>query len=162
MLRKPARVLLFLCLLPVLVPLFLAVVLAMIVAMPCFTAALFIHVRWCAWRTDTWSYVVCSPRRGWHEFVTNNLQAALPAGVAMIWSTGRPHAAQSFVLHWLASYGNQAMKPCLVEVRPLRVRCRSLHEQLLPLKTFARKNSEVQQLLRKLIKAELSPQRVSP
>jgi hypothetical protein len=162
MVRKLAKTLLCLCLMPVLVPLILVVLPILIVGMLCASVYFSAAVRWHAWRTGIWVYVVCSQRRGWHEFAANNLQASLPAGVWMIWSNGSACVDQSSVLQSLAACGNGVAKPCLVEVRPLqRIRARSIHEHLLPWKVFARKNSEVQQLLRKLLEAELPLRRAS-
>jgi hypothetical protein len=161
MFRKLAKILFLACVLPLLIPLVLVVAPPLIAWVICKNVYRSASMRWHAWRTGTWIYVVCSRRRGWHEFGSNNLQAALPAGVSMIWANGNGHTAHSSALRSLAACSYGVIKPCLVEVRPFRVRTRSLHERLLPLKTFTRKNNDVQQTLRELIEAELPPRRAN-
>ena len=163
MLRKIAQIVLLVVFSP-LILLFVALLVLFCAALILAIYMVFpVALRWHAWRTGTWYYVVCSPRHGWCEFAKNNLQPALPACASMVWTKRKGGKGQSFLMYYMYYFGRYRkgiVKPCLIEVRPLRpIRVRSLHSQLLPWKTFARKNSEVQQTLRTLIEAELPPRR---
>jgi hypothetical protein len=160
--RTIVRTFIALCLIPVWVPLLLLIIAWIAAVMISCSVALFIYIRWQAWQSGNWRYVVVSPRRGWNEFAANNLQAALPAGVGMIWRARKRAANQryrDYCSQWLASHGRSLSKPCLVEIGLLRIRARSLHQQFMPMKSMAHKDRAAQQRLRELLNTVLRPHR---
>ncbi|MBI3468520.1 MAG: hypothetical protein HY000_36420 [Planctomycetes bacterium] len=131
-------------------PVILAVVLIAMIVVAILAAFTWAALRWRCWRTETWRYVVCSPQRGWHAFLTNNLLAAIPPGVATVWA----ESAAGMALRSVVARGAGLPKPYLATVTLLRIRVRPLHGQLLPFKGFGRKDAEVQQHVRKVLEAE--------
>jgi hypothetical protein len=150
-LRTLGLILLFVCL----SPLILAFVLLAMVAVTVLTAYAWIALRWQSWRSGVRCYLVCSSRRGWNEFVENNLLAALPPGVAPVWTGAPSDVLSRMALESLFSRGAGVPKPYLAEVRPLGIRICPLHERLLPLKTHGYKDAELQGLLRDVLQREL-------
>jgi len=151
-LRTLALIALYICLSPLIV----AVMLLAMLAVTLRSIYSWCALRWQSRRHGVRYYLVCSSRRGWHEFLANNLLAVLPANVAPVWSSGECDVLSRLPLHALISHGAGVAKPYLAEVRPLGIRVRSLHDLLLPLKGSSQKDAELQKLLRELIEQELA------
>lgn len=147
-LRKVLWFLLYVALLPLLV----AVAVAALPLVLLLQAWDFVRLRWYCWREQCWTYLVCSPRRGWHEFALNNLAAALPPGVHLLWTTGAEAAGP---LRRVLGAGTGRAKPYLAHVTLLSTRVRSLHDRLQSYKSHGRRESPVQAELRGLLGTEL-------
>ncbi len=111
----------------------------------------FLALRWYCWRQSCWTYLVCSPRRGWHEFIENNLAPAVPAGVRLVWATRSE--PKSGPLRSIVAAGLGQGKPYLAHVEALRIRKRSLHNDLQSLKRHATIDEALRQGLREKLKA---------
>lgn len=149
-LRKAA----FIALLIVVVPAF---VLLSIAALPLVIAGLlwdFARLRWHCWRTGIWTYLVCSPRRGWNELLSNNVVPRLPAELGCIWAErGRVRETRPQTLLVTAGFGQP--KPYLAEVRPMGVRIRTLNARLRPYKARSKVDEAVQREVLSAIEDEL-------
>ena len=90
-----------------------------------------------------------SSRRGWNEFVLNNVLPVLPATVVAVQVRGRGRDRYDRRRHVLGGclwkLFNTVRHPYLLAVRAHRVRGVALHERLLPMKAHARR-------VRKLLK----------
>ncbi len=112
----------------------------------------FVALRWRALWSGRRYYLVCSTQQGWHAFICNNLSPALPPSVVPIWMNERFGFLRGLEMAAIQLRGNGLPKPCMVEVKPLSIRTRTLHAQLLPLKPYARKDCAVQALLAKFFR----------
>jgi hypothetical protein len=153
MLRKIALGLLLVLLSPLIIVL---IALAMVAVLALQVYGWFALHQYCR-RHGCWTFLICSSRHGWHEFLANNVLAALPQGVEPVWvnSGGHTGASQEAAPFSLRVAGAGLAKPCLARVKTIGVKTRSLHGRLLPLKTCAKKDADLQQLLRRMLAAEL-------
>lgn len=141
-------------LLVLLMPLF---VLIAILAMPLvllFQAIDHLQLRSYCWRHQVWTFLIVSKRRGWHEFVDNNIRPVVPADVALLWcdevvTPGSP-------MRWLVSGAIGQGKPCLVQVTPFHQRARSIHNRLQSKKSQRHIDPALQTLLREILREELT------
>jgi hypothetical protein len=113
----------------------------------------FLRLRWYCWSSGCWTYLVCSPRRAWNEFLENNVLAALPEGVGVAWTSGQHAAAKP--LQRLFGAGTGKGKPYFAHVGMLSTTVYPLHQLLQPLKAIARRDAETQEFLRGLLEREL-------
>lgn len=128
-------------------PLLVAMILALIVAVAVYQWA---RLRLDCIRSKQWTYLVCSPRHDWHEFLVHNVVPSLPAPVAAVWTASHgetKRVAPAGVL----SAGATVAKPYLAHVRAFGIRVLSVHETLLPYKAHAKKATKVQTELRRII-----------
>lgn len=149
------RKMLVVSLMTVLVPVFVAMA---ILALPLVALERlwdFSLLRWHCWRTNVWTYLVCSPRRGWNEFLVNNVLPAIPSGLGCIWTTRQGAKNGRRAENLLVWSGIGKAKPYLAEVRPFRVRYRSLNDRLQPLKSRSRVDEPTRQELQTLLGEEL-------
>ncbi len=115
----------------------------------------FVALRWRWLRAGQRFYLICSPRHGWRDSISNNLSAVLPASVVPIWIDQEFRFLRRIEVEAIRYRGKGLPKPCLIEIKPLWIRARSLHSLLLPLKPFGRKDLAVQHLLSKLLEDSL-------
>jgi hypothetical protein len=97
-------------------------------------------------------YLVCSPRRGWFDFIQNNVVPVLPPTIELAWYRVDHRAAaddMTFLL-WRCG-GYRASKPLVMMVGEDEVRTESLHQALASLKPTVRKDAETQEKCRAII-----------
>lgn len=97
-------------------------------------------------------YLVCTPRCGWRDFVTNNLLPVVPEDVTVVWhrsqrDTPLPRELWMFRMHGLWD----VPKPFLVAVTQRGVRWRSLNGTLQTLKRSPARSAEAQSLCREIL-----------
>jgi hypothetical protein len=105
-------------------------------------------------KTGCWTYLVCSPRRAWNEFLRNNLLEAVPEGVGVLWTSGAEAATPP--LQQLFGAGAGKGKPYFVHVGALSTYVYPLHQLLQPLKANRRRDVAIQQELRLVLQRELA------
>lgn len=99
-------------------------------------------------------YLICSRRRGWFDFIGNNVAPALPPTVELAWYKVNPRAATTaddltFLL-WRCGGGGTS-KPLMMMVGKDDIRTESLHEALVPLKTTVKKDTATQERCRAIL-----------
>lgn len=106
------------------------------------------------------SYLVCTRRSGWFEFIVNNVMPILPPNVSVVWprrDRGQAVGGVELLLHWTPeAYG--VSKPYLMALSPDGVKIESIHEDLVKLKGSRRKDRETQQKARKIVEDKLAVQ----
>ncbi|MDZ4784111.1 MAG: hypothetical protein SGJ19_28010 [Planctomycetia bacterium] len=112
-----------------------------------------LRLRHYCWKHQVWTFLVSTQRRGWHEFVRNNVEPVLPDGMALLWTSDV--ATLGSPMRWLISAVSGQVKPCIVHVRLFRVRVRSIHALLKDRKWQRRVDVEVQGELRQIMKEEV-------
>lgn len=147
----------------------LLVIIAIVVLSPLllllFAVALFVSLgimlyAWMAlrtlcWRSGTWQYLVCSPQRDWNEFVQNNVEPVLPKDVRIVWTERKNTEPPTLPWNSLLGAGFGLPKPYIAVVTPWRIRTMTLHHRLLPLKSHAAKNADIQESVRAVLAEEL-------
>jgi hypothetical protein len=149
MITKLLRILLF----TFLIPLFVVIAVLALPLIAAYQVYEFVALRWYCWRRHCWTYLVCSPRRAWHEFIENNLLPALPESVGVAWTSGPLVASKP--LRRIFGAGAGKGKPYLAHVAALRTRVYPLHQLLQPLKSRSHRDESVQQELRTLLDQQL-------
>lgn len=149
-LRKAA----YIALMCVVVPLFVVLAILGLPLVIAFQLWDFARLRWHCYRTHVWTYLICSPRRGWNEFLVNNVVPILPVGLGCIWATRdrTPRRRPEDLLVWA---GTGRAKPYLAEVRPLGIRIRPLNERLRSLKSHAKIDAAFQRDVLAVIEDEV-------
>jgi hypothetical protein len=147
MVKNLLAVLLFLALSPLIIAL---VVLAMLVVIAIAMYA-WVTLRWISWRTGNWHYLVYTSKRGWNDFVTNNLLPALPTGVGVIAILKKRANQPTLAFGSLLRGGFGVAKPYLAQVKWFGVHKQSLNGELWNLKKHAARSEELQRQLRALI-----------
>jgi hypothetical protein len=98
-------------------------------------------------------YLVYTRRHGWNEFVANNLLPVL-GNVDLIAKPRGGRSSWPRTTRLVTVFG--VPKPYFVHVRWYGLRASSLHDLLLPLKSFGARSEEVQRTLRELQFTKLS------
>ncbi len=103
-------------------------------------------------------YLLCSRRRGWFDFIRNNVEPVLPLNVHLIWH-GKFHGpeADGDVCRLLALsdvYG--VSKPVLIAVQTNRVEVRSLHAEFVPFKTTVGKDEGIARQCGQIIESAIN------
>jgi hypothetical protein len=114
----------------------------------------YLFLRWHCWRTNCWTYLVCSPRRRWHEFVANNLVPSLPNGVGVAWTSGPQRAPKPLRRMFAAGAGKG--KPYFAHVNRFTIDIYPLHSVLHPMLPHGHRDESVQKQLRTLLARELN------
>jgi hypothetical protein len=105
-------------------------------------------------RSGNWCYLVCSRRHEWNEFVVNNVAPALPRGIELLWYEERLTHSLWSGLGMIQRCGFGLPKPYLARVSLFRIRCRSIHQVLLPYKAYAARNERISTQIRLILAAE--------
>ncbi len=102
-------------------------------------------------------YLLCSRRRGWFEFVQNNVAPVLPPNVHLIWHRTDYGPEPDDVGRLLARSGVYGVsKPALIAVKKDRVQVRSLHADLVSLKATPARDEGIARQCREIIEAAIS------
>jgi hypothetical protein len=112
-----------------------------------------LRLRHYCWKHRVWSFFISTQRRGWHEFVRNNVEPVLPDGMALLWFSDI--ATPGSPMRWLSSAVTGQVKPCIVRVTLFRVRVRSIHSRLRDQKWQRRVDVETQREVFKTLREEL-------
>jgi hypothetical protein len=94
--------------------------------------------------------LVCTARHGWHDFIANNVVPVLPENAAVQWT--RAGRGPSLVLVAVRVARVSGKLPLLVHVGK-RIRSVSLNEQLLPLRSMAKRDAETQRRVAAIVAA---------
>ncbi len=113
----------------------------------------YLQLRHYCWKHQVWTFLVSTQRRGWHEFVRNNVEPVLPDGMALVWFCDL--ATPGSPMRWLSSAVASQVKPCVVHVTLFRVRAHSIHSRLKDQKWRRRVDVETQREVRKALREEL-------
>jgi hypothetical protein len=152
MVKRFLIVLLLLAISPLLVGLFLAAT--------CFVLVLTVYswaaLRWICWRTGNWHYLVYSSKRGWNDFLRNNLLPVRPHGVAAVAVLTNRSQKDSLAFGELIRCGYGVAKPYLAHVTLFGVYNHSLNGELWRFKVHAARNEELQDRLQLLIRKRVS------
>lgn len=150
--KRLAHGLLVICLIPV----FLVVAPVVFALSLTLSVSGWVWLRWHAWRSGNRHFVICSRRRGWREFVVNNLQPALPDGVELAWADQKTGFMRAQAIHLVLRSAHGLKKPCLAGLTPLGMRIESLHDELLPSKHCGEKDEQLQHMLRETLQRRLN------
>jgi hypothetical protein len=105
-------------------------------------------------------FLVCTTRRGWHEFIRNNVEPVLPSSTTLCWA-GRIYRDRrsTEVVQAVSSLVRRHSRPYLIAVSRSGIEALALHEKLLPLKQHAKKSVETQVQVAEIMRAvfEASP-----
>lgn len=83
-------------------------------------------------------YLICTSRRGWHDFLKNNVAPYLPGNVRVVWHRpGMPKDEDPIFAHVRRSKYFNITKPYLVCVTRRRLIVRTVNDRLLHLKPMA-------------------------
>ena len=101
-------------------------------------------------------YLICTSKRGWHDFLKNNIIPVLPDNFQVIWHKqgcvrGRDGKRHPLFTHLAASHICGLSKPYLVFVTPKALIPKSINGAFTGLKSKAARSSEVQALCAKKI-----------
>ena len=94
-------------------------------------------------------YLICTSKRGWHDFVKNNLIPVLPDNFRVVWQKkgcvqGRDAKYAPLFTHLATSHIFSMSKPYLVVVTPTALVPKSINGAFTGLKTKAARSTEVQ------------------
>lgn len=92
-------------------------------------------------------YLVCSAKRGWHDFTRNNLLPVLPEHHRVIWRRSKTGGLPPV----LATRFGGVPKPCMVLVMPDGLLEHSLNQSLGHLKQHPRKSEETRAACREIV-----------
>ena len=101
--------------------------------------------------------LVVSRRRGWRDFLVNNVAPALPPRTRCVWIDSEdPRSDAMTFIRWLMTRRAGLRRPYLIVIRdgPPRMHFVPLHEALLALKGRAKLNEETRQQVAATIEAE--------
>jgi hypothetical protein len=127
---------------PFLVPL---IALGLLVALTWATGRRLALIVFCLRNAGSW-LLVCSARRGWREFIDNNVHPVLPADVAIVWFTRRPRENRSARHCALRRSSIITQRPYLAWITWSGIKTLSLDDQLRPLKRSRLTRRELQRL----------------
>lgn len=98
-------------------------------------------------------YLICTSKRGWHDFLKNNVIPAVPGDVRVVWQEARRNDEYPRIFAYLArSRVFGVPKPYLVRITARNPVCKSLNPALRRLKTCPRKSRETQKACVEIIK----------
>jgi hypothetical protein len=137
----------------VLSPLFVLIALLTAPILLLFAFLDFLQLRHYCWKHQVWTFLVSTHRRGWREFVQNNVAPMLPEGLGLLW-TGDV-ATSGNPMRWLTSAIVGQVKPCIVHVTLFRVRSHSIHARLKDQKWRRRADVAVQSEVQRILREEL-------
>lgn len=94
-------------------------------------------------------YLICTSKRGWHDFLKNNLIPVLPDHFRVVWhkqgcAQGRDGKLPPLFKHLASSHIFSMSKPYLVVVTPKALIPKSINGAFTGLKSKAARSSEVQ------------------
>jgi hypothetical protein len=97
-------------------------------------------------------FLICTSRRGWHDFLKNNVIPVLPDNVRVVWKKPAGKSEyRSFFRHLDCSHIFNVSKPYLVLVTPRALIPKSLNETLQKLKTHPEKSEETRRACAEII-----------
>lgn len=98
-------------------------------------------------------YLICTSKRGWHDFLKNNVIPAVPGNVRVVWQKARRNDEYPRIFAYLArSRVFGVPKPYLVRITARNPICKSLNPALRRLKTCPRKSRETQKACAEIIR----------
>jgi hypothetical protein len=147
--KKLAVILLFLVLLPLLVPLVAA---GIVIALG-WSLCTWLWLVWFCWTNADRVFLICSRRRGWEPFLRNNVIPALPDHVAAVWLEAPQQWTR--VVRAIRASNTRLSKPFMVLVTPFGIKTTPLNERLVHLKRFGKRSSEIRADARAVIDAAL-------
>jgi len=108
-------------------------------------------------------YLVCTSRRGWHDFLKNNVIPILPENFRVVWAASAREGLYPDVLrHFARSRNFTVSKPYLVAVTPRALIHKELNAVMQELKIHPKKSEDVQLACLAIINRETSEFRASP
>lgn len=109
---------------------------------------------WFRVRHSGMTYIVCSRRDGWHDFVVNNLVPIVPERTKVVWfePASRNAAAREFPSSCRRNLA-QAGRPALLTIVKGSVRIVSLQDKLLQWKPHVARDAQVQSQVRAIVAA---------
>jgi hypothetical protein len=128
--------------------------LAVIMAPIGLPGALFDRLRYRAFRRREAGrvYLVCTPRRNWHDFIRNNVIPIVPDHYRVVWSMSQRGGSPSVLLgEFMRGHNFGIPKPYLVLVTPRGLVHRSLNATLAALKQHQERSERVQAACREAI-----------
>ena len=142
-----------------LIPLMILVlILACLLALPVFPFLLGFRLyrkrRFCRLNAGRW-FLVVSRRRGWYDFILNNVLPVLPPQASCVW-VEQPHREprrDQNVLLILGRHRRGVRKPFMVVVESRRLKVVHLHDQLRPFKQTRAQDETVREAISALLTA---------
>lgn len=109
---------------------------------------------WFRVRHSGTTFVICSRRDGWHEFLVNNLVPIVPERTTVMWfeSASRNVAARSFPRSCQRALA-KAGRPTLLTVVHGGIRVVPLHDELTPWKGYVARDAQVQARVCEILRA---------
>jgi len=144
-LKKIFVVLIVLLLSPLLAALF---VLAAFFAI-CVSFYKWVWLVWFCWTHADRVYLICSRRRGWEAFLTNNAIPSLPSHIKAIWLESPNQLAN--IVRAARLGGAFSSKPFLILVTPFGIKSSPLNRRWLHLKPFGKRSIRVRDDARHVI-----------
>lgn len=117
-----------------------------------FQALDYVRLRYYCWKHGVWTFFVSNRRRGWHEFVDNNVRPILPEEIPLVWTCDI--VLRESPMRWLYAAEAGLMKPCLVRVRWFGAEVRSIHARLKDFKWRRRVDLGLQDELARIVREE--------
>lgn len=143
--KKLIVVLVLILLSPLLVLLFAA---AMLISV-CIACYSWMWLVWFCWRHADRIYLICSRRRGWAEFLANNVIPALPDHVTPVWIESPKRLAH--VIRAMRLSRSALSKPFLILITPFGIKSTPLNERLYHLKRFGKGAATVRADVRRVV-----------
>lgn len=102
-------------------------------------------------------YLICTSKRGWHDFLKNNVIPAVPGDVRVVWQEARRNDEYPRIFAYLArSRVFGVPKPYLVRITARNPIYKSLNPAFRHLKARPRKSRETRQACAELIEQTLN------
>ena len=102
-------------------------------------------------------FLVCTTRRGWNDFIRNNVGPVLPSSITICLMARKSLDPLSRdVLRAMSTSVRWYARPYLIRVKRLGIAVVPLHEILLPFKQHAKKSLEIQAQVAEIIRAVLT------
>jgi hypothetical protein len=90
-------------------------------------------------------FLVCTTRRGWYDFIRNNVEPVLPSSTTLCWVGRKSLDPNSFeVLRAAWNFSRSNSRPYMIAVHRSGIEGFALHDAILPLKQYAKKCLEIQ------------------
>lgn len=108
-------------------------------------------------------FLICTSRRGWHDFLRNNIIPVLPENFRVVWTkSARDGQFPNVLGHFARSRIFGVSKPYIVAVTPRALVHKSLNAVLQELKAHPKKSEDTQRACLEIINREIRELRTSP
>jgi len=103
-------------------------------------------------KNDGVVFLICTSRRGWHDYLKNNLLPVAPSELRVIWEKhGREGPQEPIIINMQRSRIYNTTRPYLVVVREQGIRVVSLNGPLQEFKKTPKRSEQTQQLSRAIL-----------